>query len=72
VTSSRSERGEQTPRSAPTPEERQKPARRYSGKSNLELWYVGQPAGQRVPDLIRYVTQFHAGEVRKALRGESV
>lgn len=30
---------------------------------NLELWYVGQPAGQRVSDLIRYVVKYHSDDV---------
>lgn len=28
--------------------------------ANLELWWKGQPAGQRVTDLIAYVALFHA------------
>lgn len=34
---------------------------------NLELWYVMQPTGQRVSDLIAYVTEFFPEEVRQAL-----
>lgn len=34
---------------------------------NLELWYVMQPTGQRVSDLIAYVTQYFPEEVRQAL-----
>jgi hypothetical protein len=35
---------------------------------NLELWTTkGQPAGQRVEDLIRFVVKYYPDEVRKAL-----
>jgi HNH endonuclease len=34
---------------------------------NLELWYVGQPAGQRVQDLVEYVAKYHADAVLEAL-----
>jgi hypothetical protein len=34
---------------------------------NLELWYVMQPTGQRVADLIAYVTKYFPDEVRQAL-----
>lgn len=35
--------------------------------SNLELWYKGQPAGQRIPDLIAYIAEYHAESMREAL-----
>jgi HNH endonuclease len=31
--------------------------------ANLELWFKGQPAGQRVSDLLEYVAEHHAAEV---------
>jgi hypothetical protein len=34
---------------------------------NLELWYKGQPAGQRVSDLIEYVVKHHAAAARSLL-----
>lgn len=34
---------------------------------NLELWVMPQPGGQRIPDLIKYLTQFHREELKKAL-----
>ena len=34
---------------------------------NLELWYVRQPKGQRVQDLIEYVVKYHANAVLEAL-----
>lgn len=34
---------------------------------NLELWLVVQPTGQRVTDLIAYVTKYFPDEVRQAL-----
>jgi len=34
---------------------------------HLELWYVVQPTGQRVSDLIAYVTKYFPEEVRQAL-----
>jgi hypothetical protein len=34
---------------------------------NLELWYVIQPTGQRVSDLIAYVVEHFPEEVRQAL-----
>lgn len=35
--------------------------------SNLELWYKGQPAGQRIPDLIAYIAEYHAESMLEAL-----
>lgn len=37
---------------------------------NLELWYVPQLRGQRVADLIEYVTKWHGDSVREALNYE--
>ena len=34
---------------------------------NLELWFVPQPYGQRVSDLIKYVVEFHRDELAVAL-----
>ena len=34
---------------------------------NLELWYIGQPAGQRVRDLVEYIAKYHADAVLDAL-----
>ena len=34
---------------------------------NLELWYVVQPSGGRVTDLIEYVAKYHADAVLEAL-----
>ncbi len=34
---------------------------------NLELWFVMQPTGQRVSDLIAYVVEYFPDEVRQAL-----
>lgn len=36
---------------------------------NLELWYKGQPAGQRVTDLIVYLCEFHRDAVLSNLLG---
>lgn len=36
---------------------------------NLELWVKSQPCGQRVPDLIAYVLEFHRDAVLEALEG---
>jgi hypothetical protein len=35
--------------------------------ANLELWYRGQPAGQRVDDLIAYVVKHHSSKLRQQL-----
>lgn len=35
--------------------------------ANLELWYSGQPAGQRIPDLIAYIARYHSEAMWKAL-----
>jgi len=35
--------------------------------SNLELWWKGQPAGQRVDDLLAYVVAYHADRLRPLL-----
>ena len=35
--------------------------------TNLELWWKGQPAGQRVTDLIAYVVGYHRAAVLEAL-----
>lgn len=35
---------------------------------NLELWWRPQPSGQRVPDLISYMAEFHASAVAEAAR----
>jgi hypothetical protein len=37
---------------------------------NLELWFVPQPAGQRVAELIAYIAEFHAGAVIAAITDE--
>ena len=38
---------------------------------NLELWVVRQPKGQRVDELVEYVTRYHRKAVLKALaRGQ--
>ena len=37
--------------------------------SNLELWLVMQPTGQRVDDLMAYIAQYHAGAMRQLLEG---
>jgi hypothetical protein len=34
---------------------------------NLELWFRGQPAGQRVEDLLAYVVEHHADELLRLL-----
>lgn len=34
---------------------------------NLELWYVAQPAGQRVDDLVDYIAREHAVAVQKRI-----
>jgi len=34
---------------------------------NLELWFKGQPAGQRVCDLIDYVVGHHLSDVLAAI-----
>lgn len=34
---------------------------------NLELWYRGQPAGQRVADLIEYIVTHHEAQLRRRL-----
>jgi len=36
--------------------------------ANLQLWFKGQPAGQRVSDLIAYIAEFHADAVRAEIR----
>lgn len=36
---------------------------------NLELWLRGQPAGQRVSDLIGFIVEHYPEEVRQALAG---
>lgn len=38
---------------------------------NLELWYRGQPAGQRVSDLIEYLVAYHEHDVRAALKAKN-
>jgi HNH endonuclease len=35
---------------------------------NLELWYRGQPAGQRISDLLRYVATQHRRAIREVLQ----
>ena len=35
---------------------------------NLELWFRGQPAGQRVGDLLRYVATQHRRAIREVLQ----
>lgn len=37
---------------------------------DLELWYTGQPSGQRVADLIDYIVNFHRSELEKRLEGK--
>jgi len=34
---------------------------------NLELWFVVQPTGQRVTDLMAYIAQYHADAMRQML-----
>ena len=34
---------------------------------NLELWYVMQPSGQRVTDLMEYIAEYHADAMRALL-----
>lgn len=34
---------------------------------NLELWFKGQPAGQRIEDLIAYIVRYHADTAWDAL-----
>lgn len=34
---------------------------------NLELWYTSQPSGQRVPDLVSYLIEFHHDALIAAL-----
>lgn len=36
---------------------------------NLELWYMPQPSGQRVEDLVQYVARNHTEVVLEALGG---
>ena len=36
--------------------------------ANLELWFRGQPAGQRVGDLLRYVATQHRRAIREVLQ----
>lgn len=38
--------------------------------SNLELWLVVQPTGQRVEDLMKYIAQYHAEAMPSLLAGE--
>lgn len=38
---------------------------------NLELWWRSQPAGQRVKDLIEYISQFHADAMLAAIAGRN-
>lgn len=35
--------------------------------SNLELWLVMQPTGQRVEDLMKYIARYHADSMRQLL-----
>ena len=35
--------------------------------SNLELWLVMQPTGQRVTDLMAYIAEYHAAAMRDML-----
>lgn len=37
---------------------------------NLELWFVVQPTGQRVTDLMDYIAEFHADAMRERLDGK--
>ena len=37
--------------------------------SNLELWLVMQPTGQRVEDLMKYIAEYHADAMRRLLDG---
>ena len=34
---------------------------------NLELWFVMQPTGQRVTDLMAYIAEYHADAMRDML-----
>lgn len=38
--------------------------------ANLELWFRGQPAGQRVSDLIEYVVRNHLKDLLAAIDGD--
>jgi hypothetical protein len=39
--------------------------------SNLELWLVVQPTGQRVEDLMKYIAQYHADAMLAVLQGKA-
>ncbi len=34
---------------------------------NLELWFVMQPSGQRVEDLMEYIAEYHADAMQRLL-----
>ncbi len=34
---------------------------------NLELWFVMQPTGQRVADLMEYIAEYHADAMQRLL-----
>jgi hypothetical protein len=38
--------------------------------SNLELWLVMQPTGQRVTDLMAYIAEYHAAAMLAMLAGK--
>lgn len=39
---------------------------------NLELWFKGQPAGQRVSDLIDYLVRNHLTDLLAAIEAETL
>lgn len=39
---------------------------------NLELWLKMQPSGQRVPDLMAYIAEYHAAAMLDMLAGKGV
>ena len=39
---------------------------------NLELWFVMQPSGQRVTDLMAYIAEYHAAAMLDMLAGKAV
>jgi hypothetical protein len=41
--------------------------RDHNDISNLELWFKGQPSGQRIEDLVEYVATYHREAVLAVL-----
>jgi hypothetical protein len=39
---------------------------------NLELWFVMQPSGQRVEDLMKYIAEYHADAMAELLASRKV